>query len=183
MKRKVFDLRPWSRARRHTQTVLHVPGFVIVDFTAHEVGRVLDVPFGERTVRILDDGFRWVRVHPTGTGEGTLGDALTAMLDASGAVRQLYVDLHGGEGVGEDGLPWCDDLYLDVIADWTPDGRVSEVHVIDGDELEEAVRGGQVASALAEAAWDRAWEVEAALRAGTYPPLRVMTDYLRDPYT
>lgn len=183
MKRKTFDLRPWSRALRHTQTVTQVPGFVIVDFTAHEVARTLDVPFGSRTIRILDHGFRWVRAHPTGNGEGVVGDALTVMLNAAGQPEQLYVDIHGGEGVGEGGLPWCDDVYLDVIADWQPGWRVGETHIIDGDELEEAVGAGRVSPALAGAAWTHARKVEEALRAGTYAPLGVLRGYLEDPYT
>lgn len=183
MKRKVFDLRPWARVARHTQTVTAVPGHVIVDFTAHEVARTLDVPFGERSVRILDDGHRWVRVHPTGTGEGALGDALTVMLNAVGQPEQLYVDIHAGEGVGADGFPWIDDLYLDVIADWQPGWRVTETHIIDGDELAEAVAAGLVSPTLAGAAWARARQVEEALRLGTYPPLHVVRAYLEDPYT
>ncbi|MEF2278098.1 DUF402 domain-containing protein [Deinococcus sp. YIM 134068] len=183
MKRKTFDLRPWSRATRHSQTVTHIPGFVIVDFIAHEVARVQDVTFGERTLRILADGYRWVRVHPTGVGEGVMGDALTVMLDASGQPAQLYVDIHAGEGLGEDGFPWHDDLYLDVIADWQPGWRVSETHIIDADDLEEAVRAGQVTPEMAEAAWAHARKVEQELRERRYGPLEVVRRYLEDPYT
>lgn len=186
MKRKVFDLRAWTRATRHSQTVTRIPGFVIVDFTAHEVARVQDVAFGERTLRILGDGYRWVRVHPTGEGaatENTIGDALTAMLDASGQPAQLYVDIHAGEGVSDDGFPWHDDLYLDVIADWQPGWRVSETHIIDADDLEGAVRAGLVTPQMAEAAWAHARKVEEELREGRYGPVRVLRGYLEDPYT
>lgn len=187
MKRKPFDLRPWPRVTHHTQTVTHIPGFVIVDFTAHEVIRPLDVrvPGQESTVRILDSGFRWVRAHPTGTGEGVMGDAMTVQLNAAGRPVQFYVDIHGGEGVGENGLPWTDDLYLDVIghpgeADpW----QVDATGVIDGDELEEAVGTGLVSPEQAEATWAHAQRVEEQLRAGTYPPLDVLRRYLEDPYT
>lgn len=186
MKRKIHDLRPWPRVTRHDQTVLTVPGHVIVDYVAHEVREPKDVLFGTRPLRILDSGYRWVRVHPT-SGEDTLGSALTAQLDASGAPVQLYVDIHGGEGVGEDGLPWADDLYLDVIGDWQVGddgvGRVTEVHIIDADELDAAVREGQVSPDMQRAVWTLAREVEAALLNGTYGPLRVLRQYLTDPYT
>ncbi|MBZ9749651.1 DUF402 domain-containing protein [Deinococcus sp. HMF7604] len=187
MKRKVFDLRPWSRAVRHSQSVVRVLGHVIVDFTAHEVARPQDVPFGDQTVRILDHGFRWVRVHPTGSGEGVPGSALSAMLDGSGLPRQLYVDLHGGEGVGENGLPWHDDLYLDVIGNWvvgeTGHGRVTEAHIIDGEDLQAAVAAELVTEAQAEATWTHARQIRAELLAGTYAPLMVLRRYLEDPYT
>ncbi|PTA68960.1 DUF402 domain-containing protein [Deinococcus arcticus] len=187
MKRKVFDLRPWSRAVRSSQSVVRVPGHVIVDFTAHEVAKPKDVSFGDQTIRILDHGFRWVRVHPAGSGEGRPGSALSAMLDETGLPRQLYVDLHGGEGLGEDGLPWHDDLYLDVIGNWVVGeaghGTVTEAHIIDGEDLEEAVAAGLVSPSQAEATWAHAREIQAGLLAGTYPPLAVLRRYLEDPYT
>lgn len=187
MKRKIHDLRAWPRAARHEQVVLHLPGHVIVDFTAHEVIRPLDVPFGDRVIRVLDHGYRWVRVHPTGGGEAVMGDALTAMLDEHGIPRQLYVDVHGGEGIGEDGLPWIDDLYLDVIGNWEvgPEraGQVTETHIIDGEELDEAVQEGRVTAAHADATWAHARKVEAALIDGTYPLLAILRRYLEDPYT
>ncbi|WP_309570717.1 DUF402 domain-containing protein [Deinococcus sp.] len=187
MKRKVFDLRPWARVSRHTQTVLTLPGYVIVDFVAHEVTRPLDVTFGGRTIRVLDNGYRWVRFHPTGSGEGTLGSALSAQLDTSGQPVQVYVDIHLGEGVGSDGLPWTDDAYLDVIGDWQvadqPAGRVTEAHIIDAEDLEAAVRAGLATSGQAQAVWEEAQRVQAALLADTYAPLEVLRRYLSDPYT
>ncbi|THF87787.1 DUF402 domain-containing protein [Deinococcus sp. KSM4-11] len=187
MKRKVFDLRSWGRVARHTQTVLTLPGYVIVDFEAHEVTRPLDVDFGGRPLRVLDVGYRWVRFHPTGSGEGTLGSALTAQLDASGQPVQVYVDIHLGEGVGEDGLPWTDDAYLDVIGNWhVEDGqgaRVTEAHVIDAEDLAAAVREGRATPQQARAVWARAEQVSAELLADTYAPLDVLRRYLSDPYT
>ncbi|UBV43512.1 DUF402 domain-containing protein [Deinococcus taeanensis] len=187
MKRKVFDLRPWPRVTAHTQTHLRVPGHVIVDYEAHAVLRPLDVPVPGHagTQRVLDNGYRWVRVHPTGTGEGVPGSALTAQLNPAGRPVQFYVDLHGGEGVHESGLPWHDDLYLDVIAH--PAGQdpwaVDATTVIDGDELEDAVQAGLVSPEVAAATWAHARRVEAELRTGTYPPLAVLRRYLEDPYT
>ncbi|GHF55474.1 hypothetical protein HNQ07_003352 [Deinococcus metalli] len=187
MKRKVFDLRPWARVARHTQTVLTLPGYVIVDFVAHDVIRPLDVMFGERTLRVLDSGYRWVRVHPTGRGPGALGSALSAMLDGDGVPVQVYVDIHWGEGVGEGGLPWTDDAYLDVIGNWrvedTHAGRVIETHIIDAEDLDAAVGAGAVTPEQAQAVWAHARDVQAELLGDTYAPLAVLRRYLSDPYT
>lgn len=186
MKRKIFDLRSWARVTDHTQTLTAVPGYVILDFTAHTVIRPLDVPrpTGEGTVRILDSGFRWVRAHPTGAGENVMGSALTVQLNEEGRPVQFYVDIHTGEGVGEGGLPWHDDLYLDVIAEPEAGGwGVTHTNIIDADELEEAVAAGLVTPELAEATWAQAKAVEAELHAGTYAPLGVLRRYLEDPYT
>ncbi|GGM12487.1 DUF402 domain-containing protein [Deinococcus aerophilus] len=186
MKRKTFDLRAWARVTQGTQTVLDVPGYVIVDFTARTVVRPLDVSRpGGGTHRILDSGFRWVRAHPTGAGAGVVGAALTVMLGAAGQPVQFYVDIHGGEGVAEEGLPWHDDLYLDVVGVSEPDApwTVTATHIIDAEDLEAAVEAGQVTPELAARTWDHARQVDAQLRAGTYPPVEVLRRYVEDPYT
>ncbi len=186
MKRKTFDLRPWARAPQSTQTALAVPGYVIVDYTARTVVRPLDVVRpGGGTHRILDSGFRWVRAHPTGAGGGVLGAALTVMLGATGQPVQFYADIHGGEGVDEGGLPWHDDLYLDVVGVSEPDApwTVTATQIIDAEDLEDAVAAGQVTPELAAQTWDHARQVEAQLRAGNYPPVEVLRRYVEDPYT
>ncbi|MDV6374106.1 DUF402 domain-containing protein [Deinococcus arenicola] len=187
MKRKTFDLRPWARVTQSTQTVLAVPGYVIVDFTAQTVIRPLDVarPGSVGTQRILDNGYRWIRCHPTGTGEGVMGAALTVQMNAEGQPVQFYVDIHGGEGVQDDGLPWHDDLYLDVIGGphdaqrWT----ITATDIIDADELEEAVEAGLITPNLAARIWDHARQIEAELLAGTYAPVDILRRYVEDPYT
>ncbi len=86
--------------------------------------------------------------------------------------------------MGEDGLPWHDDLYLDVIAEPEPGGwGVSATNIIDAEELEEAVQAGLVTAELAEATWTQARAVAAELHAGSYAPLGVLRRYLEDPYT
>lgn len=187
MKRKTFDLRPWARVTQSTQTALAVPGYVIVDFIAQTVIRPLEVarPGIADFQRILDDSYRWIRCHPTGTGEGVMGAALTVQINAVGQPVQFYVDIHGGEGVHADGLPWHDDLYLDVVGDpheaarWT----VAATEIIDAQELEEAVTAGLVTPELAARTWEYARHIEAELRAGTYAPVQVLRRYVEDPYT
>ncbi|EYB68179.1 hypothetical protein DEIPH_ctg025orf0009 [Deinococcus phoenicis] len=187
MKRKVFDLRSWPRVARQTQTVTQVPGYVIVDFTAHEVTRPLDVrtPAGPELVRILDSGYRWVRAHPAGGGAGIPGSSVTVQLGAAGQPVQFYVDLHGGEGLHISGLPWHDDLYLDVIGHPDPSHpwQVIATQIIDGEELAGAVEAGLVSPEQARQTWTHARQIEAQLRAGTYAPLHVLRAYLEDPYT
>lgn len=186
MKRKTFDLRPWARVTQSTQTALAVPGYVIVDFTAQTVVRPLEVSRAATGRHlILDNGYRWIRCHPTGTGEGVMGAALTVQLNAAGQPVQFYVDIHGGEGVYEDGLPWHDDLYLDVVGDPDDEDRwtVAATEIIDADELDDAVEAGLVTPALAAQTWEHARQIEAQLRAGSYPPVDVLRRYVEDPYT
>lgn len=45
-----------------------------------------------------------------------MGHAVTIQFDVQGTPVQLYIDIHGGEGLTASGLPSHDDLYLDVLA-------------------------------------------------------------------
>ena len=135
MKRKLFDLRVWHRTLdAGTQTVHRLPGGLLVDYRAGEVVKPLIVPFGGRTYCILNTDYRWVHYVPAGARH-----ALTVQLDDSDQVQQLYVDIIQGSGTGKDGLPWIDDLYLDVagVVEISPDGTwtVRETEVLDEDEL------------------------------------------------
>ncbi|WP_407539149.1 DUF402 domain-containing protein [Deinococcus radiomollis] len=182
MKRKVFDLSGWTRADSHVQTVTHLPGYVIVDFRAGPVSRPLDLFSFGRVFRLLDTGYRWLRVHPHGAGEGVMGHALTVQLNAQGVPIQLYIDIHGGEGVTASGFPWHDDLYLDVLCQveslsW----KVVGVEYIDQDELQEAFENGLVGAGQVAASYAEADRVRASLLAGTFSPLLVARTYLAGP--
>lgn len=182
MKRKRFDYRNWHRATSGEQTTLQLPGGLLVDYRAGEVTKPLRVPFRGRELLILETGYRWVHFSPTGQKH-----ALTVQLDGAGVPQQLYVDIGEGTGVGEDGLPYIDDLYLDVIAlcEVQPGGtwHVTETEIIDGDELEDALQRGAVSLQQAEGAWQAAREVEAALLGQAFAPLETVRRYLSDPYT
>ena len=92
-------------------------------------------------------GSRWLELLPEDDDY-----CVTAMLSPDGDVLLWYIDMIAGQGVDPDGVPWFDDLYLDLIV-W-PDG---EVTVDDRDELDAALAAGEItpdqhALALATAA-------------------------------
>ena len=101
-----------------------------------------------------------------------MGHALTVQFDAQGTPVQLYIDIHGGEGVTESGLPWHDDLYLDVLARVDPQTwRVTGTELIDQDELQEALDAGLVSVRQFRDSYAEAQSVMADLLAGTFAPL------------
>ena len=116
MKRKVFDPSGRERAESHEQTVLQHSGCVVVDYRAGRVGEPYDVSSFGQTYCVLDTGCRWLKIHPHGVEECVMGHAVTIQFDVQGTPVQLYIDIHGGEGLTTSGLPWHDDLYLDVLA-------------------------------------------------------------------
>ena len=64
--------------------------------------------------------------------------AITTMFDDNGVIIQWYIDITYQNGV-EDGLPFMDDLYLDIIV--LPTGEIIEK---DKDELLEALRNQEI---------------------------------------
>ena len=112
---------------------------------------------------VADRGFSWLQHFPTGTSY-----TLTTMFDAQGGVVQWYIDICRCHGVDERGIPWFDDLYLDVVV--TPGGRVQ---LLDADELEEALARGAICREDYEFARRAAEAVLAALDRGEFPLLQL----------
>lgn len=86
MKHKVFDLSGWQRAESCEQTVWQHSGCVVVDYRAGRVGEPYDVSSFGQTYCVLDTGYRWLRIHPHGAGEGVMGHAVTIQFDAQGSI-------------------------------------------------------------------------------------------------
>lgn len=150
MKRRSFDRSDWTRvtASRFHVTYLETPEYTgyITLFAMDEVA----TPFyaqtaGEPTV-LADSGFSWLQHFPRGARH-----TVTTMFDAMGKVVQWYIDICGGHGVDERGVPWFDDLYLDIVV--TPAGQVA---LLDADELDQALRDGRISRRDHEAAWTEA---------------------------
>ena len=83
-------------------------------------------------MKVLEDGC----VKANEKANATLKRAKDAMkinyFDDKDNIIEWYFDISRSLGI-EDGVPYQDDLYLDVVV--VPDGRI---HILDEDELEEA---------------------------------------------
>ncbi|GHF97617.1 hypothetical protein GCM10017783_06880 [Deinococcus piscis] len=152
----------------------------MVDFTAHRVRQPLTVDFGGEALRLFDHGWRWIWAHPLEAPPGVVGDALTVLLDAAGQPLELYVDIHQSGGWDEAaGLPWIDDLYLDVAGLFGPGWQPRHLLLLDEDELAGAVARGELTGAQSAAIGRQADRVTGALKAGNYGPLCAVQDYLQ----
>ena len=78
--------------------------------------------------------------------------------DANGDVVQWYFDICLENGV-EDGVPWMDDLYLDVVV--LPSG---EIFQLDEDELEHAYKSGVLSKMEYDLAWNENREIMTQLK-------------------
>ncbi|WP_336275592.1 DUF402 domain-containing protein [Rossellomorea vietnamensis] len=98
-----------------------------------EVKEPLITRYGEKEICFVDNGYMWLQQFPFGKHH-----SVTTMFDANGEIVQWYIDICLENGV-EDGVPWMDDLYLDIVV--LPSG---EVNLLDEDELEQAYKSGTI---------------------------------------
>lgn len=173
MKRKRFDLRNWRRINRCSHIIYPQSRGIIVDFVGHEVSDPLEVVCCGQTFSVMQNGYRWIRYEPQGKFH-----ALTVMLNKQDKLQQIYVDITGGGGIDPDGIPWTDDLYLDVIALADADWQVTASEIIDQDDLDEALAAGLITSAQYDHAWTEARAVQAALDQQTFTSLKVLKEFM-----
>ncbi len=85
--------------------------------------------FNGENIVVCDNGFQWLSILPQNDFY-----CITAMMDSKGNILLWYIDMIDGQGTDLDGMPYFDDLYLDLVV--YPDGTVI---VDDMDELEQAL--------------------------------------------
>lgn len=88
----------------------------------------------EKDYCLADDGYIWLEILPT---HGNY--AITTMYNISMEIIQWYFDIIKDRGVTKDGIPYFDDLFLDVVVLPT-----SEILLLDEDELKDALDKGEI---------------------------------------
>ena len=150
IKRRSASRIPWPRIlerRFTTQSVnqLDYRGYVTL-LCLDRVREPLWVTHQGRQLCIVDDGYTWLQQFPTGTQY-----TVTTQFDADGQVAQWYIDICLQHGVDASGIPWWDDLFLDVVI--FPNG---ECQIIDGEELDAALQSGVIDDSQHRLAWTEA---------------------------
>ncbi len=119
---------------------------------------------GQR-VCIVDVGFVWAHHFPENANH-----VVTSMFDAHGDLVQHYIDICWCWGRDANGVPWLDDLYLDVVV--SPTGAVE---LLDEDELEDAFRMGTITLEQHDLARSEAQAVLEMIRSGGFGWLERIT--------
>lgn len=166
LKRKFGDRPDWSRVTARTYVQSHMEdgsfrGYVTL-LRLDRVRQPLTAVYGDCQVVIADDGYVWLQHFPEGEPY-----SLTTMFDRDGRVMQWYIDMVDRIGVDERGVPWMDDLFLDVIA--LPSG---EAVLKDADELDEALAEGRIEAQAYERVKRQAADVMAAITEGRFALFR-----------
>ena len=134
MKRKFADYQNWKdvEEKRYINEYFDNDDFKgnISLLTAVKVKEKLVVDMNGKKVVVLDDNFRWLEVYP----DNNKNIAASIIINDKNEILQWYFDIAKDTGMTENGVPYIDDLYLDVIL--YPSG---ELKMIDQDELQEAL--------------------------------------------
>lgn len=104
----------------------------------HEVSEPQIWRFNGEDLVVCDNGVKWLTILPKDDFY-----CITAMMNPQSEVLVWYIDMIAGQGQDADQVAYIDDLYLDLVV--YPDGTVMED---DMDELEEALRSGDISKEL-----------------------------------
>ncbi|MDF2521742.1 MAG: hypothetical protein K0R84_2370 [Clostridia bacterium] len=138
MKRKFANRPNWRRVleRRIVIKDIEYQDFkgCAVLITIDKIKEPLWVDVCGNMLCVADNGYSWLTLFSDSENY-----VVTAMFDSTNEVAQWYIDICKGHGLTEDKIPWYDDLYLDIII-----SSKSEINLIDQEDLEQALRNGEI---------------------------------------
>lgn len=118
-----------------------------------KVTEPLTIHYEHGDVTIVNEGDTWLQI--------AFRDAyywVTAMFDQNNELLQIYFDITNGNCLDNEENPTFDDLYLDIMME--PDGTL---HLLDRDELDEALEAGEITTAQHQKALDECDKLYAML--------------------
>ena len=171
MKRKFADRSDWQRILQRRFGVQYVETEAFVGYVSllclDEVREPLWLELPDRRVCIVDNGFTWLQQFPTGVHH-----LVTSIFDAEGRVIEWYIDICKQHGVTAEGIPWYDDLYLDLGV--FPSGQIN---ILDEDELDDALQQGIISQADHDLAWRETKRLLQEIEQGTFNVLTLGTQH------
>ena len=85
---------------------------------------------GDNNLVVLDDGYKWLELYP----ENNKNIAVSVCISDKDEILEWYFDIAKDTKLTEKGVPYIDDLYLDVIM-----SKEGKIKMLDEDELQEAL--------------------------------------------
>lgn len=138
MKRTYADRPDWSRVIEKRFKFDYIDhddfrGFLSI-ICIDKVREPLVLNVSDNRLCLVDDGYIWTQHFPNDSKF-----ALTTMFNREQEVVQWYFDICNGNRVNDIGIPYYDDLYLDVVV--LPSG---EIILLDEDELNDAFKNNEI---------------------------------------
>lgn len=133
MKRTYADRPNWKRIEKKEFKLTYVEnkdfkGYLSAIFIQKVKAPLIIETAGKKRI-LADENFIWMQIFPNNSNY-----AITTMFNEKEEVVQWYFDICDGNKVSPTGMPYYDDLYLDVVL--LPSG---ETILLDEDELIEAL--------------------------------------------
>lgn len=116
----------------------------------------------------MDVGYQWLFICEEGAHH-----IAVAHCNTEGEPVHWYIDVIEAWHVDENGFPYFDDLFLDVVA--LPNGQVE---IIDRDELEAALEARAISRAQYELAWREPEAVTAAIKNQSFNPVQLTRHFM-----
>ncbi|WIV11553.1 DUF402 domain-containing protein [Proteiniborus sp. MB09-C3] len=150
MKRTYADRPNWTRVVEKRFMLAYIKdkdytGYMAIIYL-DKVCEPLFVGEGEKKLCLANDGFIWTQYFPKDRNY-----ALTTQFDEKQEIIQLYFDICDGNKISSSGIPYYDDLYLDVVL--LPSG---EVLLLDEDELKQALEDKVISKEKYDLAYNEA---------------------------
>ncbi|WP_019638591.1 DUF402 domain-containing protein [Paenibacillus fonticola] len=176
MKRKFGDRANWRRitSRQFKSRYVESEAFTgyVTLYTIYALRDPLWKTYGDHTFRIADKGYAWLQYYPKGSRY-----VVTAMFDDRGDIVEWYIDICKNQGITDQGVPWFDDLYLDIVV--LDNG---EVFLMDQDELDEALTRGHISVKDYDMAMETAREVLHAIHHRKFPYFQMSLEHFRNDF-
>ncbi len=166
MKRKLATMNYWKALlnSRFVATTIDEPDFrgtialICVDhLTGPAYGLIADQQY-----LFSDTGYSLVQYLPDQQHH-----VITAYIDRHDQITHWYIDMINTAGFTDTGIPWYDDLYLDLVQQ--ADGAQ---YLLDAEELDAALADQLITQAEWTLAWAEARRLQAALQQGPLPAMR-----------
>ncbi len=158
MKRTYADRPNWHRVIEKRFKLTYIEDKVLEGYMSiiyiDKVREPLIVGVEDKRLCLADDGFIWTQYFPIERNY-----ALTSQFNRNHDIIQLYFDICDGNKISSSGVPYYDDLYLDVVL--LPSG---EILLFDEDELKQALEDNEISKEQFELAYHEA---------------KILTDYIQ----
>ena len=172
MKHKIATIPEWPSATAKRFAVAELAESDLAGYVALLTFDAIDPPgwlaYEGQRLLIADVGYCWLQYYPCDAHH-----TLTATFDEHDRFVYWYIDIVKAHGLGDDGIPWYDDLYLDIII--LADGAI---HVLDADELDQALAAGRITQDDWQLAWDETNRLLATLKRGPLPAMMLYERHL-----
>lgn len=132
MKRKFIDGTSWKSFATYSSKYIHIDDMLSGYISLIKVNKVkqkITVDYEQSDLCLVEDGYKCLMFLPDNEKW-----CVSAVYNTSNEIIEWYFDMTKENSIDEHGIPYYDDLYLDIAI--SPDFRIV---VLDEDELKEAL--------------------------------------------